>query len=157
MSWLSIRKGRTAPETWRSFKPRIFKAGFKCSVYFPEVSQNISGTHRLFGTQFISGDQICINWTPCLEPGKIALHLSTKVCGIRYSYSLISVAIKRPFTAEVKVSKDNRICVSIDSFEGVLKYITTQESLNKTLVSFDLLPKLESASMDDFNNFVIPS
>jgi hypothetical protein len=25
------------------------------------------------------------------------------------------------------------------------------------LVSFDLLPKLESASMDDFNNFVIPS
>jgi len=99
---------------------------------------------------------MAIDWTPCLEPSKIALHLTVVSCGMDYSYTLVSVATQRPCVVQVVLQEHKRILVSVDSFDGIFRLVTTHESFNKSLIAFNLVPKLQTPATRDINNFIIP-
>lgn len=154
MNWLSIKAGRKRPTTWKAVQPNFFHTGFKATAFFPEHCAALQGQHRLFGKTFLSGDSIAIDWRPCLEVPKIALYLNVVSSGMEYSYSLVSVSVKRPISLQLELNDHQRIVASVDSFEGIFKLIITQESFRSSRISFDLLPKLKTPAQKEINSFI---
>lgn len=155
MKWTSIEEGKKSPSFWRCLQPRFFHVGIKGTAFFSESCLNQHGKNRLAGKRFITGDEIAIEWTPCLEPLKIALHLKIISAGMDYSYSLTSVLSKRPVSIEMQISEIKKISVAIDSFEESLRFITTHDCFCPSLISFDLTPRLASPAKSDLGNIFI--
>ena len=122
---------------WK-YVPSFMQSGFTAHVAFGTKAPDQRNV--LFGTKYLSGDAVWIEWGPCLAQDHVALKMKLISSGLDYAYSLTSIKMKHPFSVSVKLMEHNRIVCSVDAFEGVESIITTHEKFRKTTLSFDIRP-----------------